>query len=194
LLRSIDAISVNFNALPDLYYRERTRSAPHNLLTVTADLVAARGADGGTPPVMFSYQSVGEALHVAATPLLGVDLDYGGHQVSYDWDSELGGWARTQNGSPHTDADGVRVAPPNVIVQFINYGRSPADPTSPEAILVGSGDAWVLTDGHVIVGRWSRSSDSEVTVFTAPDGSEVKLTPGRTWIALPRVGQGTLRS
>lgn len=193
MLRSVDTISVNVNALPNLYFRERSRRAPHNLMTSTADLISARGDDGGIPPAMFEYRSAGAELDSSAVPATGVDIAYGGHNVSYDWDEEVGGWARTQNGTPHTDVDGVRVAPPNVVVQVISYGRSPADAASPEAILVGEGDAFVFTDGHVIEARWSRPSKTDVTTFTTLDGDPIALTPGRTWVALPRVGQVTTR-
>lgn len=193
MLRSVDAVNVNVNALPNLYYRERSRRAPHNLMTSTADLISAKGSDGGTPPPMFQYRLDGESLPESAVEISGVDIAYGGHNVSYDWDPELGGWARTQNGTPHTDVDGVRVAPPNVVVQIISYGRSPADASSPEAILIGEGDAMILTDGHLIEARWSRPTKSDVAQFTTLDGQPVELTPGRTWVALPRVGQVTTR-
>ncbi|MCP3938161.1 MAG: DUF3048 domain-containing protein [Actinomycetia bacterium] len=193
LLRNVDAINVNVNALPELYYRERSKSAPHNLLTSTADLFSARGDDGGLPPAIFEYRSEGEALSESAVPTTGIDIDYGQHEISYDWDASLGGWARTQNGSQHTDADGVLVAPPNVVVQVISYGRSPADPVSPEAITVGEGDAFVLVDGHIIEARWSRPTRTDVTTLTTLDGEPIKLDPGRTWVALPRAGQATTR-
>jgi len=193
LLRNVDAISVSFNALPDLYYRERSRSRPHNLMTSTADLVAARGAEGGVPPPMFTYRSAGDELPDSAVPIEGITIDYGARLVTYDWDAEVDGWRRTQNGSDHVDADGVQVAPTNVVVQIISYGRSPADPSSPEAVLVGSGEVWMLVDGNLIEGIWTRDSASEVTTYTLEDGTPIDLDPGRTWVALPRVGQTSSR-
>ncbi len=193
LLRSVDKVNANVNALPNLFYRERSRRAPHNLLTRTADLWDAKGEEGGTPPALFEYREEGEELPASAEDVIGVDIAYGGRNVSYDWDPEAQGWARLQEGTPHVDADGLQVAPPNVVIKFIAYGRSVADPTSPEAILVGEGEAWVFTDGKLIRGRWSRPTKTDVTVYTDENGDVIKLTPGRTWIALPRPGQATLR-
>jgi len=193
LLRSVDSVNANVNALPNLFFRERTRRAPHDLMTSTADLLEAKSDQGGVPPVLFEYRRNGEDLPDSATPIAGVDIAYGGHNVSFDWDAELEGWARTQNGSPHVDADGVRVAPKNVVVQFISYGRSRADAASPHALLIGDGSAWFLVDGNLMEGRWSRGSADEVTSFTLDDGTAVKLDPGTTWIALPRIDQAEIR-
>ncbi|HCB37342.1 MAG TPA: hypothetical protein DEP66_03855 [Acidimicrobiaceae bacterium] len=121
-------------------------------------------------------------------------MDFGETEAVYRWSDAAGGWLRSQAGTPHLDAGGRRIAPENVIVQFVAYGRSAADARSPEAVLLGEGEAWVLTAGEVVPARWSRAAAETPTVFTrAAAGAEpVALTPGRTWVALARVGQATL--
>ena len=194
LLRSVDSVNANVNALPDLYFREPSRSRPHDLLTRTSDLIEAKSSQGDLPPVLFEYRSLGDELPDVAEPIVGIDISYGGINVSYDWDEDLDGWARSQKGQPHVDSDGVQVAPPNVIVQFISYGRSPADATSPHARLIGEGEAFYLIDGHLIEGVWTRDSAAEITKYTLADGTPIELDRGRTWIALPRIGQVVTRS
>ena len=108
--------------------------------------------------------------------------------------SDLGkGWAREQNGRKHVDGAGVQVTPTNVIVQFIAYGRSAADENSPEAIVSGSGDAWIFTNGYVVRGTWTRKNDAAVTSYTDEQGNAIALTPGITWVELPRPGGASLR-
>ena len=111
-----------------------------------------------------------------------------GQPVTMTWDPALGGWARTQKGSSHVDADGVQIAPPNVIVQFVPYRDTGLVDTSntpvPEALLVGSGTAWVFTDGAAVAATWSKPTDDALTTYTAADGAPIALTPGMTWIAL----------
>ena len=58
------------------------------------------------------------------------------------------------------------------------------------ALTVGSGKVLVFTDGRVIAGTWSRPSADKPTTYTANDGTPILLTPGRTWVALPRSGSG----
>jgi hypothetical protein len=191
MLNDVDAQSVNVNAEPDLYYRESSRRRPHNLMANSSELMAAAGEEAGTPPQLFEYRAPDDALPANAMPVDGVDIDYGGTQVEYRWDPATGGWQRTQNGTPHVDVDGVQVAPENVIVQFISYGRSAADAGSPEAELIGEGEVWVLTDGHLIKGVWSRPDEDSLTTLIVGDET-IALTPGSTWIALPRLDMATV--
>jgi len=120
-------------------------------------------------------------------------VSYGLTTATHTWDAELGGWKRTTDGATHNDASGDALAPRNVIVQFIEYGSSPADARSPEAIMTGEGDAWILTDGQIVRGQWSRPTDADVTTYTTADGAEIPLTPGQTWVLLPKAGQASVR-
>jgi hypothetical protein len=90
------------------------------------------------------------------------------------------------------DYDGVQIAPENVIVQFVKYGQSVAYAGSPEVKLIGRGEAWVLTKGQLIVATWNRPTSTDVTEFRDADGATIRLTPGRTWIALPRAETATI--
>jgi hypothetical protein len=191
MLNSVDAQSVNVNAEPDLYYRESSRPRPHNLMANTSELMAAAGEEAGTPPQLFEYRTPDAPLPANAMPIDGIDIDYGGTQIEYRWDPATGGWQRAQNGTPHVDVDDVQIAPENVVVQFISYGRSPADAGSPEAELIGEGDVWVLTDGHLIEGTWHRPDEESPTTLTVGDET-IALTPGSTWVALPRLDMATV--
>jgi hypothetical protein len=117
--------------------------------------------------------------------------------VDYAWDAAAGGWKRAQNGTPHVDTAGAQVAPRNVVLQFVEYrdtGQTDRSNTAvPEAQLVGGGEAWVLTDGKVVKGRWSKPTPDAVTSYTDAGGQPVPLTPGATWIELPPPGAAQLR-
>jgi Protein of unknown function (DUF3048) N-terminal domain/Protein of unknown function (DUF3048) C-terminal domain len=125
----------------------------------------------------------------------GFTLDFGGVAVDYVWNPTTKGWSRLQVDqthprakSPTLDTAGVQVSPANVVVQFIDYGQSPSDSRSPMALTVGSGKVLVFTDGRAIAGTWSRPTADKPATYTANDGSPILLTPGRTWVALPRIG------
>lgn len=192
-LRSVDAVNITDGGSLDngVFERSPAKSPPHNLVTDTARIYSAGAGLGRTPPTYFRFRDAGEALQ-RADAVRGVDIDFGQIEASYRWDAAHGGWVRTQNGSDHTDFDGVRIAPENVIVQFVRYRQSPADPLTPEPVLTGSGVAWMFTDGHVVQGTWERLSERDVTVFRSDNAVIVPLTPGRTWIALAREGTATL--
>ncbi len=183
-------LDVGHDAEPDLYWRSEDRRAPHNLFT-SADALWALALDRReVPPEPFTFRFEGQDLHPAAEPAAGVFVDFGRTEVDYEWNGS--GWQRTHNGEPHVDSDGTRVAPPNVVIMFTEYGTSAADARSPEAVTTGSGQAWVLTDGHVVRGEWRRTSADLPARLTA-GGEPVHLTPGRTWVALAPADSATLR-
>jgi predicted nucleic acid-binding Zn-ribbon protein len=173
------------------YYRERTRRAPHNLYADTTSLWSS--AFAGSPVPMFRFRPEGAGLPARARPATGVDLTYGTTDASFTWNPDLAGWVRSTDGRPHTDASGAPLAPANVVVRFVEYRPSPADPRSPEAVVTGSGPVWILTAGHVVEGTWQQPSPTEPTRYLGPDGVEIELTPGRTWVVLPSPGQAGLR-
>ena len=193
LLGEVASVDVSSNAAGSAYYRMDGRPAPHNLLSDTEALWAAGATRGaaGAPPQLLRYRPPGPATSVGALEGVGVAIEYGATSVEYVWDPELNGWARSQNGSPHVDAAEIAVAPVNVIVQVIAYGRT-ADGRSPEAQLLGEGPAWFLVDGQVEEGTWSRFDSAEPTTYLRSDGSPMEFSPGATWVALPRVGQVTV--
>ena len=192
-LRRVDAVNITDGGAnaKGVFERSRAKSAPHNLVTDTARIYAAAADGGGGPPNFLRFREEGQPV-IGGQSVRGVDIDFGQIEASYRWDPLLSGWARTQNGRDHTDFESVRVAPENVIVQFVSYGQSPANRATPEPRLTGSGDAWIFTNGLVVQGSWERLSERDLTVFRSSNGTVVALTPGRTWIALARANSAVL--
>ena len=198
-IRSANLVDVGYDAMPGEYYRERSRSAPSNLMLKSTDAIVALGAEGSSPPpALFSFRKPGMTTAYLEDSA-GVRITFGSRggsaPVEYRWNGS--GWARTQSGTPHVDAAGVQVAPANVIIQFVDYiGTDVNDQFGnaiPEAQSVGEGEVWVLTGGGLsqpglVQGRWKKPSIEAVTTFTDVDGNPILLTPGRTWVALPAPG------
>ena len=181
---------IGYDTATSLYWRSTSRRAPHNLFSATDRLWGKYPERDEIPTAPFGFRTVFDELHPSAEPVAGVFVDFGHAEIDYAWNGE--GWERTHNGDAHRDSDGVRVAPPNVVIQFTTYGTSSADSRSPEAQTVGSGEAWVFTDGHVVRGRWERPDQSRPAALVA-DGRPIQLTPGRTWVALARAGTAEIR-
>ncbi len=181
---------VGYDAASSLYWRSTSRRAPHNLFSATDRLWGKYPERDEIPTSPFAFRTVLDGLHPSAEPVAGVFVDFGNAEIDYAWNGE--GWERTHNGDAHSDSDGVRVAPPNVVIQFTTYSTSSADSRSPEAQTVGSGEAWVFTDGHVVRGRWERPDQSRPAALVA-NGRPIRLTPGRTWVALARAGTAEIR-
>jgi hypothetical protein len=179
------------------YFRQSGRPAPYNLFTRTSALFGKPAPQSSAPPALFPFRPAGQALSGGA-PAGGAHIDYVGKNITtrVDWAWSNGVWVRAQDGTPHKDGAGVQVAPKNVVIQLVKYvstgqiDRSGA--VVPEAELVGTGEAWVLTDGKVVKGTWSKPNVEAVTVYLGPDGKPVALTPGQTWVELAPIGSARL--
>jgi hypothetical protein len=193
-IRGANLADVGYDTATGHYYRASDRPAPDNLmLKSTGELMALPNDGSSPPPALFAYRAEADPLP-ALEPVGGVLITYGSSAgaapVEYRWNGQ--GWARTQAGTPHVDAAGVQIAPANVIVQFTPYVSSGVNDQFgkpiPEAQMVGEGEAWVLTAGGLITGRWHKPTLESVTTYTDATGQPITLTPGPTWVALPPPG------
>jgi hypothetical protein len=79
-----------------------------------------------------------------------------------------------------------------VVIQFVTtktLGYKDQSGTNVvESNVTGSGDAWILSNGRITKGHWSKSSDTAPTKYTDSAGNPVKLTAGRTWVHFAPVG------
>ena len=171
-----------------VYTRNQRGRGLHRFFIPTQEMYEAGREGAKTPPQLFTYREEGDLA--TGEVAKGVQISYGGGAattVGYEWDGA--GWKRSQNGRAHVMADSQsHIAPENVIVQFAPYTasafRDVTGARSPEVALVGEGEAWVLTDGKLIRGRWSRPSREQVTGFTDAAGAPIALTPGQTFVEL----------
>ncbi len=191
---------LSWDNLPNTYWRIGDRVPPWNLYTSTSAIRQAAPSTLKAPEPLFEYRHSSEALPSTAEPVPGVEIRYlGGTVVQFVWDEQLQGWARWQDGTPHVDlprnpngtinisGQTAQVAPANVVVLQTPYVSSAVCSYCPEAITVDpqGGFAMVFTDGHLIRGRWTRSSPSRPWQVTDSNGNPVRLIPGQTFIALP---------
>ena len=165
-----------------MYFRSGDRKAPHNLYSTTDQLLAQAPPDAQPPQQQFQYRGDGEA--VQGTPSPGVALSLDSIDVRWAWNAETGLYERTMEGSPHLDALSGPVTTNNVVVLVMNY--LPGISGSPDAQTLGTGEAFVFTGGQYVHGTWTRDDRLLPFTLTADDGSIIELTPGRTFIELPR--------
>lgn len=201
IIRNSPLIDVGVSAASGSYFRrnETGHVAPHNLYTSTSELFALAPPDAKPPSPLFQYRKPGEALPATARPVGSVHLQFGsgGGSAPVDWTwVPSGTWTRTQKGSLDVDEKGQVVSPPNVVILFVNYRDTGYVDVSgapvPEAELVGSGAAWVLTGGTITEGTWTKPAANAITTYTDAAGAPIKLTPGRTWVELVPIGGGSI--
>lgn len=199
LINAAPLVDVGYDANPGLYNRTSNHPAPYNLYSSTPRLYQKAAAAAPTPPPLFPYRPEGQPLTSStATPASHLHLEFIGVHVrtvvDYTWDAAAGVWRRAQDGGPHVDSANAQVSPKNVVVEFVQYvdtgQRDRSNTAVPEGKVIGSGEAWILTDGKVVKGTWSKPSAEAVPTYTDASGAPVPLTPGQTWLELPPPGSG----
>jgi hypothetical protein len=195
LVRKSPVIDVGVDVKPAAYNRASNRPAPYNLMATGAKLYD--GVQGGPPPSLFAYRAAGEAA--AGEPKTKAHMQWKDKVqtlVDWEWDAAAGNWVRTENGTPHVDAAGARVTAKNVVIQLVTYHdtgyRDRSNTMVPEADLNGQGDVLVLTDGKLIKGKWAKPSADKLATYNDANGQPIKLTPGPTWVELPKPGDATV--
>lgn len=173
-----------------LYVRDGSRRRPFNLFVDTSALWAAASEGAVAPGPLFGFLGEDDRPSPHATSVVGVDVSFGSTRTRWVWDADQGGFLRWQDGREHLDPQNLQHVFANVVILRTPYGTSPADPGSPEAITVGSGMAWVLSDGLVTAGSWERTSRDAPYQLRDVDGNEIKLSPGRIWVSLPHESRG----
>ena len=188
LVNNSSLVSLSYvGGYANAYYRRDGRGgAPHNLFSSTDTLWAEAPDDASAPPQLFQYLREGESIDADSASVVEITMD--SIDVRWEFDEDSGRYLRWQNGDEHPTELTGQVSADNVVVLFVEYRSGVVDARSPEAQTVGSGDALVFTDGTVRTAVWARESNTDpIGLYTDESTTTpVRLSPGRTWVELPR--------
>ncbi|HEX6675328.1 MAG TPA: DUF3048 domain-containing protein [Actinomycetes bacterium] len=187
--RGSDAAFLEPGRADGAYQRVAGRPAPHNLFSSTRALYRAGRAVAdvlGPPPDLFSYA---DAAPAGARPVTRARLRFSpSSRAAWQWDPGAGAFVRYQDGTRQRLEDGSTVSTENVVILRVEIGTTTnvdvAGNVTPDVVVTGEGGAWVLRDGKVVTGRWSRPAASDPVRLLGAGGAPIPLRPGRTWIEL----------
>ncbi|MDY6794520.1 MAG: DUF3048 domain-containing protein [Actinomycetota bacterium] len=195
------------------FWRDRSRYAPHNLYTSTELLrqyLQEQGDSFNALPDSGLYfvaeveaaeeettEEAGAEEGVESTPeescmvseATAIDIAYKATicSCSYQYDAASESYLHSIQGVPHNDlTTGARVAPSNVIIQYVNLTssgiRDVTGAETPVSQVIGSGNCLVFTRGNVYHATWKKDNRNSPTTFVDENGNPVPLKPGQTWI------------
>lgn len=167
----------------DVFFRDGQRRSPHNLFASTVKLFSKISSQGDQVRPQFSYLSNGQEFEGRSVGGLVLQMK-GSMRAIWSWNQKNSQFERYNEYVPAVDSSLAPVSTENVVAIVTSYRPSKADPRSPEAITVGSGDAVVFSGGKLQVGFWSRPDNQSPWMLTTPEGREINLQPGRTWVEL----------
>ena len=171
------------------YHRISSRRAPHNAYTSTADMRRQAtkmgaptefGADLHTRPFRDdSPESARGTKQSIIVPFRTVT-------VGYAYDAAANGYRRGLNGTAQVDpADGKVVTARTVVVMFAKFRiDTKIEPghARPNLTDIGSGTAWVFSEGKLVEATWRKKDAAGPTRFLDKDGHEISFVRGRIFI------------
>lgn len=175
----------------EVFYRDSSRVAPHNAYTNGSSLKKGIKSSNYESKNIFTdsrfdFNSEDQKLETEnAKKAKKVNLTFNDYSHPYfEYNKEDGLYYRWQYNDKHIDdLTGEQLAYENIIVQFADY--SDIDKNGYQDVnLVSSGDGYYVTKGKYVPITWSKSSKSDLTVFSTEDGEELQVNPGKTWISL----------
>jgi hypothetical protein len=168
IVRDSDLIDLDAGFSSGYYRRSGVGGAPHNLFSSTDALWESTPEEYTIPPQQFPYLLPGDSLD--GQPATTVNLTMGGLSVRWEYDTVTGRYLRFDRGVPHMTELTGQVSADNIVVMAVVYGRSSADPASPEAQTTGVGPVLVFSRGVMRMGFWSRPTihDPYVLSFDEP--------------------------
>ncbi len=169
-------------------WRERSRSAPHNLYASTyliRDYADGREWPDDNPGNIFTF---GEPTP-SNTSATKIHFSWSDHP-STDWVWNGEAYERFNGTEPHIviDKDGneTTISTP-MIVTIMGKKHTVSSPDGngtslPTTDTTGSGDAYIFRDGVVIEGSWDRESYADPIHLTTASGEDLILPPSKIWI------------
>jgi len=181
-------------ALGPFFQRLTTRFSPHNLYTDGRQLDAMVTRLGVKPAEVKPIWQFAPDAPLGERPVGGrFVVSYPSNTIQYDYDRLTNTYPRTVSvEGPQTDAaTNQRVAPKNVVVMLMAFG--PLNDGNPrkhrlEAQVIGTGVAWIATNGWTIKGTWRKDSLTGPTRFFDAAGGVVTLTAGQTFVQVMPIG------
>jgi len=175
------------------YRRVSSQRAPHNVYSDGKSLRIMATRVGATNELTKPVWRFAADAPLAERPSGGIiRVVYPQNAIEYRYDRATNTYLRGVSGqSKQLDAaTGKRVAPKNVVVMMVSF-RPLNDGSNKhrlEARNIGSGKAWIATNGRTIVGTWKKASIAGPTRFYDKDGKPVTLTAGQTFIQVMPLG------
>ncbi len=175
-------------------WRSRDRLAPHNVYTDGENLRTLASRLGATDGPLEPAWSFAPDAPLEERPEGGtITFAYRGNRITYAYDPRTNTYLRSvTKEDPQVDAaTGAPIAPKNVVVLLMRFG--PLDDGAPEkkrleADYVGSGSAWIATNGRTIKGTWKKASTTGPTLLFDAAGRPVTLTLGQTFVNVLETG------
>ncbi len=188
LIKSRDIFDLNEFYRGWYYWRGTDRYAPHNVYTSSKLWEKAWDEYGEDErqkenKKMMDYWTFEKMEACEEDCIENIDIVFLAPTYTAEWEytTSTEQYGRYQMGYPHVDQDGTQIMADTIIIQYVdtqvldNVGRLGMD-------TIGSGDAIVFRNGHMIEGTWNKEDLESKTQWLDAEGNEISLQAGKIWI------------
>lgn len=169
------------------FQRTNDRPSPHNVYTTTDNLWSAganKGWTGATSYHSWIFKDEASSSARPTTQHLGLGFLGGAdYKVVWDYDPTTNSYGRNVGGAAAIDRNtNTQILAKTVAVEVVPY--TPFDDGTGALNMqdIGSGKAYVFTDGKETDATWKKSSRTDRTIFVDTTGSEIPFNRGPIWI------------
>ena len=175
------------------FWRIKERFAPHNVYTDGEHLRGVSKAVGAKDgPMEPAWRFAPDAPYIERPRDGRIVVKYSYNTIRYDYDRLRNVYLRTvsSEGAEEDAATGARVAPKNVVIMLMRFTQlnDGSHKARLGADVIGSGTAWIATNGKTIKGTWKKTKTTGPTRFFDAKGKRVTLTIGQTFIQVMPLG------
>lgn len=209
LIAAADTQTIDESNYPDstAFYRDETRSRPHNAFATGEKIMSAVNRKGYST----EYRGLADSSHFSfagaskqntleqygddAKSAVYIDMSgcYPVTRCYFDYNPEDGLYYRSQylsggTDGPHIDGlTGEQLTFKNILVQNIK-SRDLGDGYLAFECVDNTEDGWYFTNGKGIHVTWEKASDYGSTRYYDDDGNEILLNTGKTMICIVQSG------
>lgn len=183
-LRDYDMRDLNEFFAGAYFWRDSSRSAPHNAYTSLEKLMkadASRFPDRKAPELA-GWRFKDDAPEAERPADARLSISYGDPKMDVVWtyDAKDNAYRRSQGGRTK-DADGAAILAKNIVVQYTKV--SVIDEVGRRKIAtVGEGEALIAVDGIAVHGTWRKDERTSRTRFYDASGNQIRFNAGQTWV------------
>ena len=132
----------------------------------------------------FQFASESKPIELDGTDCTLVDLPFKHNGSQLDYDAESGTYLYSEYGSKHLDPGNgnKQLAFKNVILQKMSYSQLDEHGYMVWNCLASGQEGYYITNGKAIPITWTKTSDTERTVYRDLNGDEITINTGKTYI------------
>jgi hypothetical protein len=173
-----------------LFWRDKSRSAPHNVYISTAKLTEYLQKKNLSISQYQEWQYKDASSTEEISQGTNIDIFYKNNQYMVQWKYDLSTneYVRYLAGNIHKDEDDKEIRAKNIVI-LKTSSTIVDEKLRLNTKTIGTGESIVCLDGVCQTGIWKKRDNKSRIIFYKKTGEEFELNRGTTWVEVVRINQ-----